>query len=547
MNSNNFEKKKLEIVNLYREKKFENVLKLGVNLLKKNPNDTQLIFILGLTTINLQNYLESEKYFKILVTLKKTPEIYYIFGNIQKKLKKFKDAVIAYEYAIKLNPNFSEAYNNLGNTKKLINEKEDAINCFKNAIKLKPNNIQALFNLSSIYKENNNFDDLIEIYKKILDLDKNNIKTLYNLGTAYLYLGNITEGKKYLKKVIELDEFNVPSFRNYVNTTKIDKNDKFFQKFTNINVDLFNNQDKILIYDTLSKGYFDLNKIEIGFNYLSKVNKLKKENSKYSLETQEKIFANIKKLFSKIDDLNLGFKNKIKKIPIFIIGMPRSGTSLIEQILSSHSQIHGAGELNYLPKIIDKLGLNEPKDFKKYFALVRDYYLENLSKISEKQFIIDKLPINFKWIGFIINAFPEAKIIHIHRNPMAVCWSNYKTLFVDSGMDFNLNQEDTANFYVLYSNLMKFWSKKFSKKIFNVNYDNFVKDFENQTKEILSNLRLDWEDQQKNYLKTHRVVMTASFQQVREKIKKNTSTEWEKYNDYLAPMKKILQNNGIKF
>ncbi len=547
MNSNNFEKKKLEIVNLYREKKFENVLKLGVNLLKKNPNDTQLIFILGLTTINLQNYLESEKYFKILVTLKKTPEIYYIFGNIQKKLKKFKDAVIAYEYAIKLNPNFSEAYNNLGNTKKLINEKEDAINCFKNAIKLKPNNIQALFNLSSIYKENNNFDDLIEIYKKILDLDKNNIKTLYNLGTAYLYLGNITEGKKYLKKVIELDEFNVPSFRNYVNTTKIDKNDKFFQKFTNINVDLFNNQDKILIYDTLSKGYFDLNKIEIGFNYLSKVNKLKKENSKYSLETQEKIFANIKKLFSKIDDLNLGFKNKIKKIPIFIIGMPRSGTSLIEQILSSHSQIHGAGELNYLPKIIDKLGLNEPKDFKKYFALIRDYYLENLSKISEKQFIIDKLPINFKWIGFIINAFPEAKIIHIHRNPMAVCWSNYKTLFVDSGMDFNLNQEDTANFYVLYSNLMKFWSKKFSKKIFNVNYDNFVKDFENQTKEILSNLRLDWEDQQKNYLKTHRVVMTASFQQVREKIKKNTSTEWEKYNDYLAPMKKILQNNGIKF
>ena len=547
MNSNNFEKKKLEIVNLYREKKFENVLKLGVNLLKKNPNDTQLIFILGLTTINLQNYLESEKYFKILVTLKKTPEIYYIFGNIQKKLKKFKDAVIAYEYAIKLNPNFSEAYNNLGNTKKLINEKEDAINCFKNAIKSKPNNIQALFNLSSIYKENNNFDDLIEIYKKILDLDKNNTKTLYNLGTAYLYLGNITEGKKYLKKVIELDEFNVPSFRNYVNTTKIDKNDKFFQKFTNINVDLFNNQDKILIYDTLSKGYFDLNKIEIGFNYLSKVNKLKKENSKYSLEDQEEIFANIKKLFSKINDLNLGFKNKIKKIPIFIIGMPRSGTSLIEQILSSHSQIHGAGELNYLPKIIDKLGLNEPKDFKKYFALIRDYYLENLSKISEKQFIIDKLPINFKWIGFIINAFPEAKIIHIHRNPMAVCWSNYKTLFVDSGMDFNLNQEDTANFYVLYSNLMKFWSKKFSKKIFNVNYDNFVKDFENQTKEILSNLRLDWEEQQKNYLKTHRVVMTASFQQVREKIKKNTSTEWEKYNDYLAPMKKILQNNGIKF
>ena len=547
MNSNIFEKKKLDIINLYKDKKYKNVLQLGEDLITEKPNDSQLVFILGLTSINLQNFLDAEKYFEKLTTLKKNSEIFYIYGNIKKRLNKFYDAITAYEEAIRLNPNFSEAYNNLGNTRKLVNDKQNAINCFKKAIELNPNNIQALFNLSAIYKDNNNFYDLIEVYKKILDLDKNNIKTLYNLGSSYLFLGNISKGKDYFKKVMEIDNSHIASFRNYVNITKINEADTIFSKFTKIETENINSTDKILLYDALSKGYFDQNNIKLGFDYLTKSNLIKKENSSYSLKEQKKIFSEIKNIFSDMDNLKMDYKNKIKNKPIFLLGMPRSGTSLIEQILSSHSQIYGAGELYYLQKIIDKLGLIKPKNIEKYFYDIRNYYYENIANISDKQFIIDKLPLNFRWIGFIINAFPEAKIIHVHRNPMAVCWSNYKTLFVDSGMDFNLSQEDIANYYVLYFDLMKFWSKKFSKKIFHINYEIFVKDFETKTKEILSYLNLDWEDQQRNYEKTERVVKTASFLQVREKIKKDTSSTWKKYDDYLLPIKEILQNNGINF
>ena len=130
---------------------------------------------------------------------------------------------------------------------------------------------------------------------------------------------------------------------------------------------------------------------------------------------------------------------------------------------------------------------------------------------------------------------------------MAVCWSNFKTLFVDSGLDFNLDQEDMANYYSLYITLMKFWTDKFSSKILNINYENFVNDFETSTKKILGHLDLQWEKQVKEYDKTDRIVRTASFQQVRNKIKKNTSLEWEKFSDYLNPMKKILAKNNIKF
>ena len=547
MISNFFDKKKQKILELYKEKKYQDVIKFGEKLIKKKSNDTQLIYLLGLSFINLQKFLNAEKYFEKLLSLKKTYEIYYIYGNILKSLKKYSEASASFEKAIELNPNFSEAFNNLGNIKKSLNEPDKAIECFKMAIKLKDNNIEALFNLASIYQENNKFEDLIKIYKKLLQFDMNHIKTLYNLGSAYLFLGNISEGKNYFEKVLKLDQSNIPSFRNYVSVTKIDKNDKLFKHFQNLNFDKLNNHEKILIFDALSKCYFDQKNNDLGFNYLVKLNLIKKEITKFSLLKQQDKYKNIKDFFENTANFNLKFSDGIKSKPVFILGMPRSGTSLLEQILSTHSKIHGAGELNYLEKIINQLGLIKPKDIKYYFTEIRNYYYKNLSKISEKPYIIDKTPLNCRWIGYIVNAFPEAKIIHIDRNPMAVCWSNYKTLFVDNGLDFSLSQEDMAKYFILYNDLMKFWFKKFKNQIININYEDFVQDFELQTKNILLKFNLDWEDELRNYEKTHRVVKTASFNQVRDKIKKNTSKQWEKYSDYLKPMQNILKNNQIKF
>ena len=126
---------------------------------------------------------------------------------------------------------------------------------------------------------------------------------------------------------------------------------------------------------------------------------------------------------------------------------------------------------------------------------------------------------------------------------MAVCWSNYKTNFVDSGMDFNLTQEDVAKYYKLYSDLMLFWKSKFGKSIFNVKYESFVEDFEKNTKKILENLGLKWEKQKKNYQNNTRVVTTASYQQVREKIKIHLKRK--KYGDYFGKMQETLISEKI--
>ena len=545
MNLNNLDKTK--ILNLYKEKNYKGVIKLGLKLLKNNPKDYQLIYSIGLSYVNLQNYIEADKYFHKLLYVQKKPEIFFIQANIHKQLKKYDTAITYFEEAIQLNPNFSEAYNNLGNIKKRIGKIEEAISCFKKAIELKENNILAYFNLANTYRENRYFNELIETYEKILSFNPNDIKTLYNLGSAYLFLGEISKGKNFFEKIIKINKNHVPSYRNIISVTKINKENEIFKQLELLKVDVFSDEDKILFYDALSKGYFDQDNDKLGFKYLDKSNSLKKKNSKFSFEKTEKEFKQIKTFFENVNKIEIDFKDVLRSRPIFIVGMPRSGTSLIEQVLSSHSQIYGAGELDFLPKIIDKLGIKKPANLKSFFTQIRNSYYDQIKRISDDHYIIDKLPVNYRWVGFIINAFPEAKIIHIERNPMAVCWSNYKTSFVDYGMDFNLSQQDIAKYYSLYFDLINFWKSKYKKNIFHINYENFVNDFEENSKKILNFLDLKWEDQIKNYDKNMRPVTTASFQQVREGIKKNTSSVWKKYRNYLKPMQETLNNMNIKF
>ena len=545
MNSNNLDKN--NIFNLYKDKNYNSFIKLGLKLLKKNPKNYQLTYLIGLSYVNLKKYAEAEKYFDKLLYVQKKPEIFFIQANIHKQLKKYDSAISYFEEAIQLNPNFSEAYNNLGNTKKRVGKIDEAILCFEKAIQLKENNIEAYLNLANIYKENKHFNKLIKIYEKILSFNQNDLKTLYNLGSAYLFLGDISKGKYYFEKIIKINKNHVPSYRNYISVTKITKKNEIFKKLELLSEDIFSDNDKILFYDALSKGYFDQDNDELAFKYLEKSNSLKKKNSKFSFEKAEIELKDTKTFFEKIDNIDINYKYTLKSKPIFIIGMPRSGTTLIEQILSSHSQIYGAGELDFLPKIIDKLGIKKPSNLESFFTEIRNLYNDQIKKISDNNYIIDKLPANYKWVGFIINAFPESKIIHIERNPMAVCWSNYKTSFIDSGMDFNLSQQDIAKYYSLYLDTINFWKSKYAKNIFDINYENFVNNFEKNSREILNFLDLKWEDQIKNYDKNMRPVTTASFQQVREGIKKNTSMSWKKYSNYLMPMQETLNNMNIKF
>ena len=202
MNSNNFEKKKLKILDLYKKQKFTEVIKIGEDLYNNQPNDHQLTYILGLTSINLNNFAEAEKYFEKLISVKKTHQLYYIFGNIQKKLKKFSQAVVSFQEAIHLNPNFSEAYNNLGSTLKSLNLYEDAVINYKKSINSNKNNFEAHYNLASLYFLLENYTEAKVYYANIIDLETRHEEICEKYTICLFKIGKKNELKDFVLKII---------------------------------------------------------------------------------------------------------------------------------------------------------------------------------------------------------------------------------------------------------------------------------------------------------------------------------------------------------
>ena len=170
---------------------------------------------------------------------------------------------------------------------------------------------------------------------------------------------------------------------------------------------------------------------------------------------------------------------------------------------------------------------------------IRENYLDVLSGLNvPEKIIIDKMPLNFRYIGFILTAFPEAKILHMNRDPMATCWSIYKYYF--NGNSYSYNQEDLAGYYGLYKDLMSFWSKLFPNKIYDVCYEDLTIAQEVETRKLLEYCELEWDENCLNFYKNKTAMKTTSALQVRQKIYQGSSEVWKKYEAYLQPLIKGL-------
>tara|TARA_B100000965_G_scaffold199444_1_gene166506 strand:- start:261 stop:1904 length:1644 start_codon:yes stop_codon:yes gene_type:complete len=535
------------IIKLFNDNKFNKISKYSKIILDNYESDIDICKLVVVSEINLKNYFKAEQYLKKIVIFHNTDELNYLYGNILKIQSKFHEAIKAYKKAISLNNKFSEAYNNLANTQKKLGDKENARSNYYQAIKSDNSNIGAYFNLANLYRSEKKYEEAISNYKKALQLNPKFVDSINSIGTINSILGNFENGLKYFKEAIEIDKFNSESYYNYVSAKKITGEDKVFLKLKNLIEDEQSSQvQNFKMYYSLSKSYFDMDNKDLGFKYLELASNFKSKEIEYSYKKQSKDFKKIKDYFlsntenlERLDNLNL--------TPIFILGMPRSGTSLIEQIVSNHSKVFGAGELDVLPLTISNSKWEKNDNFIDTLKVIRNEYLSKINKLSEKKFITDKLPGNFKWIGFILNSMPEAKILHLERNPMAICWSIYKSEFNNPDMAFTYKQEYIAEFYLLYKDLMNFWKNKYPNKFINIVYEEFVEDHENNIRKIFQNLELNWENHLLEFYDNKRPVETSSFQQVRKKIYKNSSDEWKKYKNYLKPMIEILLKNNIEF
>ena len=539
---------KQNIIDLFKQKKFSKISKISPKIRSLFEDQADIVKIIVMSDLNSKNFSKAENLLIKALIYNNSAEFNYILGNTLKIQDKNDEAIIAYKKSLALNENFSEAYNNLANVQKKIERFDDALLNYKNAIRSKEDNIEAYYNLANLFKSLKNYDEAIKNYKNVIKLNPNFSDAYNNIGTIYSILGKFNDAREFYLKSIKINKFFAEPYKNYVQLSKIDQKDEVFEILKEIvkKKDLDEEQKEVFFY-SISKIYFDVGDDDLAFKYLNLANKLKLTKYDYSFNKEKKEFKKIKEFFSQKKIINLKNFKKNKITPIFILGMPRSGTSLIEQIISNHSEVHGAGELDLLPITVKNSDWKNSNDFEETLQKVRKNYLEKISLLSNKNYITDKLPGNFKRIGFILNAIPDSKIIHLERNPMAICWSNYKSNFNSTGMAFTLNQEFTAMYYLLYRDLMKFWKEKYSEKIINVNYESFVENFEEEIKKLFDQLNLKWEKQLYDFHKNERPVETASLIQVRSKIYKKSSEQWKNYKKHLKPMTDILSLNNVEY
>lgn len=504
-------------------------------------------------------------------------------GNALRASGQLTKALEYYGMAIKLRPNFAEAYNNQGVVMQEMGDLYNALNSYNNAIQIRPDYAEAYNNLGKILTDTGNYEKAVINFNKAIHLRDDYAEAYNNLGLAlgligdlkkavnklnraifinpqyaeaynslgnvFSYYGNIQSAVKSYEDAIRLNPNYAIAHRNLSLLKKYKPDDVQVKVMKEIIRDSsLDASDRKQILFALAKVYEDLGDYGKSFEHLREGNYIRKNELSYNIDNDNKLFVDIKKLFSheivKIDPV-IGENDLIR--PIFIVGMPRSGTSLVEQILASHSRVYGAGELKAMGKSARAILFNYSVHQNARELLLeiiekvhKDYYsfLGEL-KIDEEN-ITDKMPENFLWIGFILCAFPGAKIIHVNRDPMATCWSIYKNYFSSNGNGYAYDMNDLSAYYKLYLDLMSFWENLFPNGVYNLCYEDLTEGQEEETRKMLSYCGLEWEEQCLDFHKTDRAVKTASVVQVRHKMYKGSSESWRKFESYLLPLKKSL-------
>ena len=462
--------------------------------------------------------------------------IWNILGAANKGLGRVQAASEAFEKVTKLNPTYADGFNNLGVALQDQGKLEEAIASYNKALSLKPDYAEAYNNMGNALKDQGKLEEAIASYNKALSIKPDYADAYNNMGNALKDQGKLEEAIASYNKTLSLKPDYSAAHRNLSTLVKYKPDTTQISLISDmLKRSDFNDDDRCHLHFTFAKMKEDLDDLDVAFENYVIGGRLRKKLLSYDSKDDEHRFSKIRSTAPKIKALAMNeTMQAATNVPVFILGMPRSGTTLVEQIISSHSLVHGAGELPFLSRFGDSLSLGNQIINSENTLQMRNAYLNELEKVSNGcQFVTDKIPQNFQHIGLLLKVLPEAKVIHVKRDPAATCWSNFKHYFSSKGLGYSYDLSDTVNYFKLYQDLMDFWDQQYSDQIYHLDYDKLTLDQEAETRKLIEHLELDWEDNCLSPQENKRSVRTASQQQVRQKVYTGSSQAWRKFEPYL--------------
>ncbi len=478
-------------------------------------------------------------------------EAYYNRGNVLKQLCRVQEALNDYNKAIQLKPDYAEVYNNRGNVFRDLGRVKKALNDFNMAIQLKPGYAEVYYNRGNTLKDLGRVQDALNDYNKAIYYKPDYVEAYNNRGISLTHFGRFQEALSDYDRAIQLRPNCVEAHRHMSAIKKYKADDTQIGIMERLlETDKIAESDHMHLSFALAKAYEDIKDYDKSFQFIKRGNDLRKKELNYSLEKDRRIINEVMSIFDK--KISITPPKSDPLMPVFIVGMLRSGTTLVEQILASHSQVYGAGELNAMNHLVDKIIsryyrqstlLDNCQLLQRAVNELHVGYLKALYDLNVSEKIItDKMPGNFMWIGFILSAFPKAKIINLKRDPRATCWSIYKNYFSSKGNGYAYDMFELAEFYNIYIDLMTFWRDCFPNKIYDLCYEDLTEKQGEETRRLLSYCGLEMEAQCLDFHKTERIVRTASATQVRKKMYTGSSNAWKNYEKHIQPIINILSN-----
>ena len=411
--------------------------------------------------------------------------------------------------------------------------------------------------LGMLYTQLERREDAVACYERAAALEPDRAKHYYNIAALQRSLGDIEQAEANFDKAIELDpaDWEAIKVRSELRRQTADDNHVGALEAM-LDEGIADPRGEAHVCYALAKELEDLGEAERSFGYLKRGADKRRGLMRYDVQRDIDTMVAIEETFTaeRLAASNVGSENNEA---IFIVGMPRTGTTLVERILGSHSEVYSAGELgNFATVLMQQLRAkvadpSTPRDelvrlsASIDFAALGDAYIESTRPFTGKTpRFIDKLPLNFLYVGLIHLALPNAKIISVRRHPLDTCYAVYKQLFVDA-YPFSYDLEELARYYAAYDRLMRHWSNVLPDAVYTIEYETLVDDFEPEVRRLLEHCGLDYEEACLRFHENKSASTTASTVQVRQPVYRSSVGKWREYREQLAPLVAALEDAGI--
>lgn len=540
-----------EISNIYADQSnFEQSEKVIQDFFESNKTYSELYK--GIRHVKAGRYKHAEESYKnVLKKNKNNVDALRLLGLLAFKQNNFQIAESLFSRALKLNPTFKLLWENLAKCYRAQNKFFQAKKAFQNLLKLDPNNLEAMGALGTIHIRLSDFEEGIRIYENLLSFNDKNPRVHLSLGHAQKTIGRRLESETSYLNAIKNFPLCGEAYWSLANLKTYKFSEKQIQAMESALKADMHDLEKTQMLFALGKAHESLENYDKSFKYYEEGNWMHRKTLDYNAEENSILINKTIDFFEKNSNkLNYDVGNKTKD-PIFILGLPRAGSTLIEQILSSHSLIEGTQEHHNIMTIGRKIrSFNNSDNYTdNLFELSNEdinnygkkYIDETLWSRKESNFFIDKMPNNFPYIGLIKMILPNAKIIDARRNPLDGCFSCFKQFFA-KGQHFTYDLDDIARYYKDYQKIMLFWNELYPGSIYTVNYENVINNPEHEVKLIFDYLNLEFEEACMSFYKSKRPVKTASSEQVRQPIYKSGIDYWKNFDNHLS----ILKEHFIK-